>query len=103
MCYLAMLFRDPSFRVDCGTPVFRSMHRADSKATKIDVEGRGNIPTEKKEHVYMLGLDLTGTSPTVQLILLSVGVFFFYLMYGYMQVSSCFCILLFSLPRGICL
>ena len=55
---------------------------------KIDIEG---LP-EGKSHVNVLCFDLVYFTRPAQFIILSTGVFFFYLLYGYYQE------LIFSLP-----
>ena len=51
---------------------------------KIDIEG---LP-EGKSHVDVLCFDLVYFTRPAQFIILSAGVFFFYLLYGYYQVRS---------------
>ena len=51
---------------------------------KIDIEG---LP-EGKSHVDVLCFDLVYFTRPAQFIILSAGVFFFYLLYGYYQVGS---------------
>lgn len=46
---------------------------------------------KRKEVVRLLFLDLTNCSRVVQFFVCSAGVFIFYLVYGYMQVSAVFC------------
>ncbi len=44
---------------------------------------------EKKEikKFFVFGIDLSHSHDVIQLVICSCGVFFFYLIYGYMQVS----------------
>lgn len=44
-----------------------------------------NNDVQQKEKIKILVFDITHYSQTLQLILCSVAVFFFYLLYGYMQ------------------
>ena len=53
---------------------------------KIQIEG---VP-EGRTHVEVLCFDLVYFTKPAQFVILSVGVFFFYLLYGYYQVQSLF-------------
>ena len=53
---------------------------------KIQIEG---VP-EGRTHVEVLCFDLVYFTKPAQFVILSVGVFFFYLLYGYYQVPSLF-------------
>ena len=41
-----------------------------------------------RNQVHIFGIDLSQYSKTLQFLILTLGVFFFYLIYGYIQVSS---------------
>ena len=59
---------------------------------KIQIEG---VP-EGRTHVEVLCFDLVYFTKPAQFVILSVGVFFFYLLYGYYQVESLFPLLTLS-------
>lgn len=44
---------------------------------------------EKKEEVVLFGIDLSNLPRSMQFMILTVATFFFYLIYGYLQVNSC--------------
>lgn len=63
-----------------------AMSATNSTSTVINVPG-SEQPARKAVDIKIACFDISGFSPTVQFLLLTAAVFFFYLIYGYMQVN----------------
>jgi len=59
--------------------------------TEIAIHDEDNKAARKKENeINIVGIDISDYAQTTQFLLCSVAVFFFYLLYGYMQVRYIF-------------